>query len=310
MGSQVDINGLTRSRRPHLIVCGNEKGGSGKTTTCMHVAIALLKAGHRVATVDLDCRQQSLTRYIANRRRWAAIADIELELPHHLNLERSDKDSASEAEAEDFATFAHLLSEVEHSCDYIVIDTPGADDYLMRLAHSMADTLITPLNDSFVDFDVLGQTDPETNAVCRISQYAAMVREARRQRRIADRCILDWVVVRNRLSPLNSLNRAKMATSIRELALRLGFRFANGISERVIFREFFPNGLTALDELAHKTLGRRPTVSHLAARQEIRDLLKSLRLPVVAEVVPLPAPPAVVPGRPAEPVAGTDAYRR
>jgi chromosome partitioning protein len=34
-------------KAPHLIVVGNEKGGSGKTTIAMHVAVALLKEGRR-----------------------------------------------------------------------------------------------------------------------------------------------------------------------------------------------------------------------------------------------------------------------
>ena len=55
----------------HVIVLGNEKGGSGKSTTALHIAVALLKAGQRVATIDLDSRQQSFTRYIANRQAWA-----------------------------------------------------------------------------------------------------------------------------------------------------------------------------------------------------------------------------------------------
>lgn len=280
MNYNSSLGGIGRKRKAHVIVCGNEKGGSGKTTTTMHIVVALLKSGYKVATVDLDTRQRSLSRYVENRKNWSKSANIDLELPDHFHFERSVLDSSNESDSEDFSTFANVLSDVEQSHDFVVIDTPGSDNYLMRLAHTMADTLITPLNDSFVDFDVLGKVDAISNEVYAVSHYATMVREARRQRRIADSSVLDWIVVRNRLSTLSSRNQINLHNSIKELSIRLGFRIADGISERVIFREFFPMGLTALDDLDHATLGTKPTLSHLAARQEIRKLLSALKLPI------------------------------
>ena len=280
MNGNINVSGLGRKNNAHVIVCGNEKGGSGKTTTTMHIVVALMKTGYKVATIDLDTRQRSLSRYIENRRDWSKRAGLDLELPDHFHFDRSMSDSANDSDSEDFASFAKILSEIEQSHDFVVIDTPGSDNYLMRLAHSMADTLITPLNDSFVDFDVLGKVDAKTNEIYEVSHYATMVREARRQRRIADSGVLDWIVIRNRLSPLSSRNQINLLNSIKELSIRLGFRLADGISERVIFREYFPMGLTALDDLDHDTLGTKPTLSHLTARQEIRQLLSTLRLPI------------------------------
>jgi len=280
MNSNINMSGYGRKNNAHVIVCGNEKGGSGKTTTTMHIVVALLKTGYKVATIDLDTRQRSLSRYIENRRDWSKRAGLDLELPDHFHFDRSMLDSANDSDSEDFARFAKILSEIEQSHDFVVIDTPGSDNYLMRLAHSMADTLITPLNDSFVDFDVLGKVDATTNEIYEVSHYATMVREARRQRRIADSGVLDWIVIRNRLSSLSSRNQVNLLNSIKELSIRLGFRLADGISERVIFREYFPMGLTALDDLDHDTLGTKPTLSHLSARQEIRQLLSTLRLPI------------------------------
>ena len=72
----------------HVIVLGNEKGGSGKSTTAMHVAVALLQAGQRVATVDLDSRQKSFTHYVENRRDWAERAHVKLDLPAHYCVSR------------------------------------------------------------------------------------------------------------------------------------------------------------------------------------------------------------------------------
>src|SRR3954469_18344257 len=149
----------------HVVVLGNEKGGSGKSTTALHIAVALLKAGQRVATIDLDSRQKSFTHYVENRRDWAARAGIKLDLPTHYCIERANGASVEANEAEEFSAFSRAISAIERNHDVVVIDTPGHDSYLMRLAHSMADTLITPLNDSFVDFDVLGTVDPVTFAV-------------------------------------------------------------------------------------------------------------------------------------------------
>src|SRR5262249_37191487 len=157
-----------------VIVLGNEKGGSGKSTTCMHIVVGLLKAGQRVATVDLDSRQQSLTHYVQNRRAWAERTGRPLEISTHFHVARAEGAKVDDNEATEFANFAQAITAVEHSHDFVVIDTPATDSYLMRLAHSMADTLVTPLNDSFVDFDVLGTVDPANFAVTGVSHYAEM----------------------------------------------------------------------------------------------------------------------------------------
>ncbi len=272
--------GEVTPRQAYVIVCGNEKGGSGKTTITMHLIVALLNAGHKVASIDLDSRQMSLTRYVENRAAWSRRRGLRIAMPDHSRVERALGDSVSENENIELARFQNILERVETTHDFIVIDTPGHDGYAMRLAHSMADTLVTPINDSFIDFDVLGHIDAETGEVINISHYARMVREARRHRRTVDNGLLDWVVVRNRLSPLTSRNNRSLADSLRDLCMRLGCRLADGISERVIFRELFPIGMTALDELTSDSLGTGPTLSHLSARQEIRSLLSSLKLPI------------------------------
>jgi chromosome partitioning protein len=240
----------------------------------------LLQAGQRVATIDLDSRQKSFTHYIENRRDWAARARIKLEVPTHFCVARGFGLRLDEIEAQEFSAFAEAVSAVEQSHDFVVIDTPGSDSYLMRLAHSMADTLITPLNDSFVDFDVLGTIDPTSFEVAGVSHYAEMVREARRQRRLVDGGLTDWIVVRNRLSSLGSRNRRLVGEGVEGLAKQLGFRAIDGFAERVVYREFFPRGLTALDDLNEDTLGARPNTSHATARDEVKLLIDTLRLPI------------------------------
>ena len=264
----------------HVIVLGNEKGGSGKSTTSMHVVVGLLKAGQRVASIDLDSRQKSFTHYVDNRRAWAERAGVPLEIPTHYHVARAEGAKVQDNEAAEFANFAQAITAVEHSHDFVVIDTPATDSYLMRLAHSMADTLVTPINDSFVDFDVLGTVDPATFAVTGVSHYAEMVRQARRQRRIVDGGSTDWIVVRNRLAAVSSRNKKVVGDSLNELGLQMGFRLIDGFAERVIYREFFPRGLTALDDLDEATLGARPSLSHTAARQEVRVVLEALKLPI------------------------------
>jgi chromosome partitioning protein len=264
----------------HVVVLGNEKGGSGKSTTALHIAVALLKAGQRVATIDLDSRQQSFTHYIENRRAWAARARVKLEMPTHYCVARGEGSSLEANEATEFANFSEAIGKIEHSHDVVIVDTPGNDTYLMRLAHSMADTLVTPLNDSFVDFDVLATLDPTNFTVTGESHYADMVREARRQRRLVDGKLTDWIVVRNRLATLGSRNKRLVGEGINELSKRMGFRSVEGFAERVVYREFFPRGLTALDDLDEATLGTRPNMSHVTAREEVIQLLNSLRLPM------------------------------
>ena len=263
----------------HVIVLGNEKGGSGKSTLAVHIIVALLKAGCRVASIDTDSRQLSLTRYLENRDRWARKSGLSLELPSHFSVKLGEGDNLREVEAREFADFSEIVDRLGETVDFVVIDTPANDSYRMRLSHALADTLVTPVNDSFVDLDVLGRVEGPPFAVTAVSQYAALVEEVRRKRAMSMPRGTDWIVVRNRLSALASRNQRNVVEGLDLLAGHLGFRIAHGISERVIFREFFPMGLTAFDPFERAVLGRRPTMSHVAARSEIRELVECLRLP-------------------------------
>jgi chromosome partitioning protein len=262
----------------HVVVLGNEKGGSGKSTTALHIAVALLKAGQRVATIDLDSRQQSFTHYVDNRRAWAERARVSLELPTHYCIARAEGNSLEANEAREFENFSAAIGAIEHNHDVVVIDTPGADTYLMRLAHSMADTLVTPLNDSFLDFDVLATLDPTNFAV------TGEVTTPKWWKRAVNAGWLTAasriVVVRNRLSNLVSRNKRLVGDGINELSKRMGFRCVEGFAERVVYREFFPRGLTALDDLDEETLGTRPNLSHVTAREEVISVLNALQLPL------------------------------
>lgn len=269
-------------RSAYVIVVGNEKGGSGKSTTAMHIAVALMKAGQRVVTIDLDSRQGSLTRYVANRRAWSQRARLALEIPTHFCITRTEDIRVDENEAREFATFADAIDEIEHTHDFVVIDTPGADSYLMRLAHAMADTLVTPINDSYVDFDVLGQVDPQSFALTGNSHYAELVHNARRERQrlAAGREFIDWIVMRNRIALPTTPDTEQVVNNLHELGLRLGYRLIDGFVERSVYRAFYPRGLTALDTLEETTRGAMPRPPHESAQQEVMDVLAALKLPI------------------------------
>ncbi len=259
-----------------VIVVGNEKGGSGKSTVAIHLAIALLRSGQSVATIDLDWRQRSFTHYIDNRLAWSRQRGKELPTPTHVCFDEEAEFMTAEDEAAGRAAFTSTFDNLAANHSYIVIDTPGHNHYLARLAHTMADTLITPLNDSFVDLDVLGSVDPETFGVSGISHYAQTVEDARRARQAAGKPDMNWIVLRNRLSTLTSRNKRFVGDALQDLSQRLGFRCVEGLAERVIFREFYPRGLTAVDDLDEITLGTRPTMSHVTAQLEVQSLLAAL----------------------------------
>jgi chromosome partitioning protein len=267
-------------KQAHVIVVGNQKGGAGKSTVAMHLVVALMRMGRRTGTLDLDVRQRSLTRYIENRGRWIASHGAKLPTPQVLELSESRQRLLDTAEAEDEAGFRTAIRRLNETCDFIVVDSPGGDSYLSRLAHACADTLITPLNDSFVDFDLLGDIDPDAPDMVRPSIYSEMVWESRKRKAQAERTPIDWVVMRNRTSAsrIEAKNKQRVGEALRTLASRIGFRLAPGLSERVIFRELFPQGLTLLDLDAEGCEGEM-RMSHLAARQELRDLFITLKLP-------------------------------
>ncbi len=255
---------------PHIIVIGNEKGGSGKSTTSMHLATALARMGHNVGAMDLDLRQRSFGRYVENRRAYLARDDLELATPDYRAV--PDGDSPLEGR------FGETLGSFGDA-EFVVIDCPGSHTRLSQIAHSLADTLVTPLNDSFVDFDLLARIDPATEKILGPSIYSEMVWAARQARAEAGLKPIDWIVIRNRLGAQAMHNKRRMEDAVTRLAPRIGFRVAPGFAERVVFRELFPKGLTLLDlrDVGVASL----SMSNVAARQELRDLVRALRLPGV-----------------------------
>lgn len=263
----------------HIIVVGNEKGGAGKSTVSMHVSTGLARMGHKVGVIDLDLRQKTLARYLENRLSHMAKHGLELPTPEFQELPEIDRNQLTEGENVFDRRLSMAVSALEKDCDFILLDCPGSHTRLSQVAHSLADTLVTPLNDSFLDFDLLARTDGDTNRILGPSVYSEMVWTARQLRAQAGLDPIDWVVVRNRLGAQQMHNKKKIGEALEALAKRIGFRVAPGFSERVIFRELFPRGLTLLDL---KDVGvQQLNISNVAARQELRDLVHELRLPGV-----------------------------
>lgn len=271
---------MTAGKGAHVIVVGNEKGGTGKSTTSMHLIVALLKLGRSVASIDLDVRQGTLTRYMDNRRAFAAAPGRRLPMPvHAVTQARTDAPSGAARAEED--RLSSLIEQLAPLHDVIVIDTPGNDAGLTRLGHSYADTLITPLNDSFMDLDVLARVDGDSMQIIGPSQYAEMVWKQKMMRARRDNGFIDWIVMRNRLSSLDARNKRRMARILRELSARLGFRVVPGFGERVVFRELFLHGLTMMD-LRDVAGPDGLTLSQIAARQEVRTLVEGIRFASLA----------------------------
>ena len=262
------------SQRAYIIVLGNEKGGSGKSTTAMHVAIGLMRLGYRVGSIDLDARQGTLTRYMANRFETVKRDKLDLPSPLHFPIERSKAETVADQEEADHAFLMMALEELAFAVDFVVIDTPGSDTYLGQLAHSYADTLITPMNDSFVDMDVLARIDPTTRDIRGPSVYTRMVESARLAKQERNTSPIDWIVMRNRLSSLDARNKREVGEILERVAAAYHFRLAPGFGERVIFRELFLKGLTLLD--LKEIPGHQMTMSTISARQEIRELMRCI----------------------------------
>lgn len=265
--------------KPYFIVLGNEKGGAGKSTACIHVVVSLLREGYRVGAIDLDARQGTLAGTLEARRAFVNAKGIDLPLPDFQPIFRSDLDNRLDAEEEERQRFDDAVATLSAAgAEVIVVDCPGSDSFLSRYGHSFADTLITPINDSFVDFSMLAKVEPDNHDIIKPSVYSEMVWEARKLRFNRDRGKIDWIVMRNRLAAVEARNKRDVGERLESLAKRIGFRTLKGFGERVIFRELYLQGLTLMD-VKEANVGIAMGLSHVAARNEVRALVAAIKLP-------------------------------
>lgn len=263
----------------HIIVIGNEKGGSGKTTTAMHLTVSLLKLNFKCATIDLDHRQQSLTHYVENRIASCKKYNLQLSIPQHMVLLSSDDDSKAKSALQDERNLKSMIAELSGNYDFIIIDTPGNDTTLSRVAHSRAHTVITPINESFTDLDLIANLKAENLDSKCPGVYSAMFWEQKMKRVKESREEISWIIVRNRLSNLDSRNRRRVEDALTKLSKKFGFRIAPGFRDRVIFKELFLEGFTLHD--AGIVSQVRISPSMVAARLELNHFLNSLAIPEV-----------------------------
>lgn len=256
-----------------IIVFGNQKGGTGKSTLAMHLVVSLLQKGHSVATIDVDARQGTFTRYIENREATKR-ENPGILIPFHTPVFESEAESVSQMARENLENFSKLIHSLE-DFEYVIVDTPGNDNNISRVAHSFADVIITPMNESFIDLDLLVRINDSTETNIKPSTYAEMVWNQKKERIIRDKGEIDWIVLINRMSSVKSKNRTELDRVLNALSKRIGFRLAKGFKERVIFRELFLSGLTLLDRNVPVA---QMSLSHIAARQELNDLLKTLNI--------------------------------
>ncbi|WP_438850786.1 division plane positioning ATPase MipZ [Brevundimonas nasdae] len=265
--------------QPHVIVLGNEKGGAGKSTLAIHIVTGLLHAGRTVAIIDLDLRQRSMQRFFTNRLSWVEANGHTL--PQPIIPDMGDGKALAKASVdEQIIAFERAFDEaVAQGVECILIDTPGGDTAVSSAAHARADQIVTPMNDSFVDFDLLGEVDPVSLELLKPSIYSESVWEARKVRAISQgrNATIDWLVVTNRLAVAEARNRKRLEERMNKLAKRVGFRVGPGLRDRVIYRELFPFGLTVAD-LSNDIRPVAVSLAHVAARQELRNLMKAMGL--------------------------------
>lgn len=115
-----------------IITVAQQKGGSGKTTLAVNLAVALRAAGHVVAMVDTD-PQGSMGRWFIER------------------LTRQGEDEGLEFSTSSAWGASYEAEKLKKRFDYVIIDTPPKIDTDLRPALRVADLVVVPVASSQVD---------------------------------------------------------------------------------------------------------------------------------------------------------------
>ena len=262
----VILRDIVGRRRPggHVIVFANEKGGVGKSTLAYQCALALSHRGFRVTAVDCDRRQGTLHNFLQAREGSARTLRLKIPQPRFVLLE-----------AQSGALLLQELERVGRESDFVVIDLAGHDGPTARRAIAIADTVVTPVNCSAADLDSLGSIHPITRRLRRTGAFAQLVIGLRDERERLGLGAFDWVVVKNRVRHCERRLIASADRQLSTMARHMPFRVADGLTERLAYRELLPFGLSHLDFRFLPQLLRRQS----APSQEVEQFVAGLRLP-------------------------------
>tara|TARA_B100000678_G_scaffold285297_1_gene288221 strand:+ start:1776 stop:2753 length:978 start_codon:yes stop_codon:yes gene_type:complete len=248
---------------PHIITFANEKGGVGKSTLAFHVAIALAHAGAKVVAIDLDRRQRTLERGLTYRGGTAGNLGIALPSPQFAVLDQPST-----------AALYQTINRLGPDADFVILDAAGADSPIFRRVVALADTLVTPVNASFLDLELLGRVNPVSGLPERSGCFGETVSTLREERLAHEMGRIEWIVVKNRVRSAEKRHMSRIDRALERLAINQDFRIGQGLNERLAFRELFQFGLTHLD------LALIPDMikSQVSSCNEIENLVADLGL--------------------------------
>lgn len=223
-----------------IIVFGHEKGGTGKSTLTIHVAIGLKMQNYTVGVIDLDARQGTSIRFLTRRER------LDLMVPdQYFGILNSTSDSKEIAFKEDEIALKTAITKMR-DLDYIIIDTRGSNNNFTQLAINFCDKLITPINDSVLDIDMLISIGSKDQVF--FGPYTQTVWEQKKQRNLQNNMKpIDWYLIRNRVSPIVTKNTNNCTAMLETICRKIGCKLGPSITERVIYKETLDRGLLLFD---------------------------------------------------------------
>lgn len=267
---RVVVDNVSRNKTAHapIILFANEKGGVGKTTLVFNTAIDLCNRGYRVLAIDLDFRQRSLARAIENRMASNRCLGLDLPVPKVCVLQQPSG-----------PMLVQELNRLGSDRDVILIDAPGHDSPVARRAMALAQTIVTPINPSFFDLDVLGHFDPVSLKFRKPGPFAQAILDIRAEQMRRNLLPARWIIAKNRIRGAERSHNKRIEPMLAQLSDQLGLTIAEGLTERVAYRSLLQYGFTISD------IKRVPQLAHM----QIRNVKEISRLTNELNIAPIKA---------------------